>query len=55
MEVRGGGPLEGDLRAQATRLGVAARFAGYASPAELPAAYAELVDAHVLGERHVGG
>ena len=23
--------------------------------AELPAAYAELVDAHVLGERHVGG
>ncbi len=40
LEVRGGGPLEGDLRAQAERLGVPASFAGYASPAELPAAYA---------------
>jgi glycosyltransferase involved in cell wall biosynthesis len=40
LEVRGGGPLESDLRAQAERLGVPARFGGYASPAELPAAYA---------------
>jgi glycosyltransferase involved in cell wall biosynthesis len=37
----GSGPLEGELRALADRLGVPARFSGYAAPAELPAAYAE--------------
>ena len=40
LEVCGGGPLEGELRAQAERLGVPVRFSGYASPAELPAIYA---------------
>jgi glycosyltransferase involved in cell wall biosynthesis len=39
LEVRGGGPLESELRAQAERLGVPARFGGYASPADLQAAY----------------
>ena len=40
LELCGGGPLEDELRAQAERLGVPARFTGYASPAELPAVYA---------------
>jgi glycosyltransferase involved in cell wall biosynthesis len=37
----GSGPLEGELRALAGRLGVPARFSGYAAPADLPPAYAE--------------
>jgi glycosyltransferase involved in cell wall biosynthesis len=41
LVVRGSGPLESELRALAQRLGVPARFGGYAPPAELPAAYAE--------------
>lgn len=40
LVVRGSGPLECDLRELAGRLGVPARFDGYAAPAELPAAYA---------------
>jgi glycosyltransferase involved in cell wall biosynthesis len=41
LVVRGSGPLESELRALAQRLGVPARFGGYAPPADLPAAYAE--------------
>jgi glycosyltransferase involved in cell wall biosynthesis len=41
LVVCGSGPLEGELRALAERLRVPARFNGYATPAELPAAYAE--------------
>jgi glycosyltransferase involved in cell wall biosynthesis len=41
LVVRGSGPLEGELRALAERLGVPARFTGYAAPADLPATYAE--------------
>jgi glycosyltransferase involved in cell wall biosynthesis len=41
LVVRGSGPLEGELRALARRLGVPAHFGGYAPPADLPAAYAE--------------
>jgi glycosyltransferase involved in cell wall biosynthesis len=37
----GSGPLESELRALAERLGVAARFGGYAAPTELPTRYAE--------------
>jgi glycosyltransferase involved in cell wall biosynthesis len=39
LELRGTGPLEGPLRAQAERLGVPARFPGPAAPAELPGVY----------------
>jgi glycosyltransferase involved in cell wall biosynthesis len=41
LVVGGSGPLEGELRALAARLGVPVRFSGYAAPGELPAAYAE--------------
>ena len=51
LVVRGSGPLESELRALARRLGVPARFGGYAPPAELPAAYAE---ADVLALRRAG-
>ena len=43
----GTGPLEGELRSLAGRLGVPVRFRGYASPDELPALYAE-ADAFAL-------
>ena len=43
----GTGPLEGELRALATELGVDAEFAGYVAPADLPARFAE-ADALVL-------
>ncbi|HEY1273379.1 MAG TPA: glycosyltransferase family 4 protein [Thermoleophilaceae bacterium] len=42
----GEGPLEGELRAQAARLGASVRFLGFAGTEELPAVYA---DADVLG------
>jgi glycosyltransferase involved in cell wall biosynthesis len=45
LVVCGSGPLEGELRAHAERVGVAARFLGYAAPADLPGVYA---DADVL-------
>ena len=45
LELRGTGPLEGSLRAQAARLRVPARFPGPVAPAELPGVYAS---AHVL-------
>jgi glycosyltransferase involved in cell wall biosynthesis len=45
LELRGVGPLEGDLRAQAERLGVAARFPGPVPAAGLGAVYAS---AHML-------
>jgi glycosyltransferase involved in cell wall biosynthesis len=41
LVVCGSGPLEDELRALAGRLGVPARFGGYAAPADLPEAYAE--------------
>jgi len=41
LELPGTGPLEGELRALASRLGVPARFPGPAAAAELPAVYAE--------------
>jgi glycosyltransferase involved in cell wall biosynthesis len=40
LEVCGTGPLEGELRALAARLGVPVRFRGFAAPDELPAVYA---------------
>ena len=40
LVVCGSGPLEGELRALASRRGAPARFEGYASPAELPRVYA---------------
>jgi glycosyltransferase involved in cell wall biosynthesis len=40
LEIRGGGPLEAELRARAKRLGVPVRFPGPASPGELGAVYA---------------
>jgi glycosyltransferase involved in cell wall biosynthesis len=40
LELRGSGPLEADLRAQAGRLGVPVRFSGPAAPDELGAVYA---------------
>lgn len=40
LEVRGAGPLEGELRAQADRLSVPVRFPGAAGAAELPDIYA---------------
>jgi len=45
LEIRGAGPLEPELRAQAQRLGVPARFPGPIAPGELGAVYAV---AHVL-------
>jgi glycosyltransferase involved in cell wall biosynthesis len=45
LELCGTGPLEGELRALAGRLGAPVRFRGYAPPGELPAVYA---DADVL-------
>jgi glycosyltransferase involved in cell wall biosynthesis len=41
LELCGTGPLEGELRALAERLGLPVRFRGYAAPAELPALYGE--------------
>jgi glycosyltransferase involved in cell wall biosynthesis len=41
LEIRGTGPLEGELRALAERLGVSARFPGTVPPAELGAVYAD--------------
>jgi glycosyltransferase involved in cell wall biosynthesis len=41
LEIRGTGPLEGELRALANRLGVSARFPGPVPPAELAAVYAD--------------
>jgi glycosyltransferase involved in cell wall biosynthesis len=41
LEIRGSGPLEGELRAQAERLGVAARFPGPVPAGELGSVYAE--------------
>jgi glycosyltransferase involved in cell wall biosynthesis len=40
LRVVGTGPLEGELRALAARLGVPAQFSGYTAPDDLPAAYA---------------
>jgi len=40
LELCGTGPLEGELKALAARLGAAVSFRGYAAPAELPALYA---------------
>ena len=48
LTIAGSGPLDGELRDQAERLGVRARFVGYVAPAELPATYAA-ADAFVLG------
>jgi glycosyltransferase involved in cell wall biosynthesis len=45
LELCGTGPLEGELRALAERLGVPARFRGYTGPSSLPSVYA---DADVL-------
>ena len=39
LELLGTGPLEGELRALAERLGVPVRFRGYAAPSEVPAIY----------------
>jgi glycosyltransferase involved in cell wall biosynthesis len=47
LHVVGTGPLEGELRYLAQRLGVAARFSGYLAPDALPAVYAQ-ADAFVL-------
>jgi glycosyltransferase involved in cell wall biosynthesis len=47
LHVVGTGPLEGELRELASRLGVAARFAGYLRPDAVPAAYAD-ADVFVL-------
>jgi len=40
LELCGTGPLEGELRELAARLGVAVRFKGFVAPGDLPAAYA---------------
>jgi glycosyltransferase involved in cell wall biosynthesis len=40
LELCGTGPLEGELRELAARLGVAVRFRGFVAPSELPAVYA---------------
>jgi glycosyltransferase involved in cell wall biosynthesis len=45
LEIRGGGPLEAELRAQAERLGVPVRFPGPVAPADLGAVYSA---AHIL-------
>jgi glycosyltransferase involved in cell wall biosynthesis len=47
LEVCGIGPLEGELRAQATRLGLSVRFRGHVEGAELAAAYRD-ADAFAL-------
>ena len=47
LDVVGTGPLEGELRDLAQRLGVTARFSGYVAPDALPAHYAA-ADAFVL-------
>jgi glycosyltransferase involved in cell wall biosynthesis len=47
LQLVGAGPLEGELRELAARLGVAARFSGYLAPDALPAVYAA-ADAFVL-------
>ena len=47
LHVVGTGPLDGELRELAARLGVAARFSGYVAPDALPAVYAA-ADAFVL-------
>lgn len=47
LHVVGTGPLEGELRDLASRLGVAARFSGYVAPDDLPDVYAA-ADAFVL-------
>jgi glycosyltransferase involved in cell wall biosynthesis len=47
LEVCGIGPLEGELRAQAARLGLAVRFRGHVEGAELVAAYRD-ADAFAL-------
>jgi L-malate glycosyltransferase len=39
LELCGTGPLEGELRELAARLGVAVRFRGFVGPSELPALY----------------
>jgi glycosyltransferase involved in cell wall biosynthesis len=41
LELCGTGPLEGELRAAAERLGIPLRLRGYAAPEELPDVYAE--------------
>jgi glycosyltransferase involved in cell wall biosynthesis len=41
LEIRGTGPLEGELRAQAERLGAAVEFSGPVAPAELGGVYAK--------------
>ena len=41
LELRGAGPLEGELRAQAERLGAPVRFPGAVAPEELGAVYAQ--------------
>jgi glycosyltransferase involved in cell wall biosynthesis len=41
LEVCGTGPLEGELRALASRLGVPVRFRGYTPPSSLPQVYAD--------------
>ena len=46
LEIRGTGPLEAELRAQAARTGAAVRLPGPAAPGELGSVYA---NAHVLG------
>ena len=40
LELCGTGPLEGELRGLATRLGAAVRFRGFVAPVDLPAVYA---------------
>jgi glycosyltransferase involved in cell wall biosynthesis len=40
LELCGTGPLEGELRELAARLGVEVRFKGFVAPGDLPAAYA---------------
>jgi glycosyltransferase involved in cell wall biosynthesis len=40
LELCGTGPLEGELRELAARLGVTVRFPGFVAPSELPAVYA---------------
>jgi glycosyltransferase involved in cell wall biosynthesis len=41
LVVCGGGPLEGELRAHAERVGASVRFLGYVPPADLPGVYAQ--------------
>jgi glycosyltransferase involved in cell wall biosynthesis len=39
LDLCGTGPLEGELRAMASRLGVPVRFRGFVAPSDLPAVY----------------